>query len=821
MAKLVKVTNEAQDEKPPSVQDTEPPSLGTEELLPNWYSNHKSLQQVTRDTTAHWQREIAQASTCADDLSGWWRSGDPREDCFDEVAAKYPVRIPEYYRSLIDFDDPDDPIAMMALPDSRELASCPSLYRDPLEEDEDMPVERLVHRYSDRALLISTTTCAMYCRFCTRKRLAGKGSGKITQKNLDAVVSYLKLHPEIRDVIVSGGDPFTMSDQQIGHILAALRTVPTVQILRVGTRVPAVLPSRVTANLAKTLAKYAPIYVNTHFNHPRELTPEAVAALGKLADAGIPIGNQTVLLAGINDRPEIMAELFRKLLASRVKPYYLFQCDLTEGVEHLRTPLSKGIEIMEALRGRLSGLAIPTFVVDSPHGGGKVPISPVYVVSAAPNRTVLRNFAGQMMVYPDPVPSGGIRQDGGGVVHDGVAALLSGALDLLGPRPEEQSIRRHSRFRGEAKKSGKWVAGESAPVKVGLAFNMKRTDSLVSDAEAEFDSPRTIDAIDEALQSLGYPVVRLEADYSFPSRLAAADVDVVFNIAEGLRGRSREAQVPALCEMMGIQYTGSDPLTLAAGLDKAVSKRLLSTAGVTTPAGFLINGSPAKVPDNFSFPVIAKPNAEGSSKGIDTYSVANDEQELFSLVEMLRKRYGKGTGIIVEQFVKGREITVGLIAGKGGRLTALDPMEVVFLQDDGYNVYGYDLKQNWDGRLTYQCPARLGDRLARACKNMAINAAKALGCRDVARVDLRLDKAGVPWVIEVNPLPGLTPGYSDMVMIAEAAGLSYRELIGRILEPALVRLGAKSKVGGPAAVAGTSTGTGAGVAGGGGRNGVS
>lgn len=765
-----------------SSEEAEPPSL-TEAEPPG--SDDPSAALLSFPSTPGWQLQLQTAYTTARSLQSVLKADDERLAYFDDIAARYPVRIPPYYMSLINPDDPDDPIARMALPDIRELSSCPSLLRDPLEEEHDMPVERLVHRYPDRALIIATTTCAMYCRFCTRKRIAGRGSGRITARNLEAIVGYLRAHPEVRDVIVSGGDPLTMSDGQLAPILAALRAVPSVEILRVGTRIPAVLPMRVTSSLARMLARFQPIYVNTHFNHPRELTPEAIEACNRLADAGVSLGNQTVLLTGVNDRPEVLAELLRKLLVARTRPYYLFQCDLTEGVEHLRTPLSRGIEVMEALRGRLSGLAIPTLVVDSPYGGGKIPVGPNYIISHAPGRTVLRNFAGQMIAYPDPVP-GVVRQDGGGTIHDGVSGLLGGALDVLGPRPEEQMSRR----RNNTSRATQNVANR--PLLIGLAFNMKRTDSLVDDREAEFDSPRTIDAIDAALRELGHSVVRIEADATFPAKLTESRVDVVFNIAEGFVGRCREAHVPSVCEMLGVEYTGSDPLTMAASLDKAVTKRLLREAGVSTPQFFLVNGSPMKVPVGFSFPAIVKPNAEGSSKGIGADSVARHPEELAEIVGRLRSRYGRHIPLLVEGFVDGREITVGLLA-KAGRLLPLDPMEVVFLNDNDPRIYGYDLKQNWDGHLLYQCPARIDDKLSRACRMMAEQACRALGCRDVARVDLRLDSSGVPWVIEVNPLPGLTPSYSDMVMISEACGISYRDLVSRILESAVARLAVKRK----------------------------
>jgi lysine 2,3-aminomutase len=767
---------------PSGSDDAEPPSLDEAESL---LADERAPTGLGIPTAPCWQLQIQAAHTTAESIAPHLTADDERIACFEQVSSRYPVRVPDYYLSLIDPNDRDDPIGRMALPDMRELSPCPSLSRDPLEEDEDSPVERLIHRYADRALLIATSTCAMYCRFCTRKRLAGRGGGRISNRALDAAVAYLRAHPGIRDVIVSGGDPLTLSDGQLGQVLAAVRSVPSVEMLRVGTRMPAVLPARITPSLVRTLARFHPIFLNTHFNHPRELTPEAVAACGRLADAGIPLGNQTVLLAGVNDHPEVLAELFRKLLLARVRPYYLFQCDLTEGIEHLRTPLARGIEIMESLRGRLSGLAIPNFVVDAPHGGGKIPVGPNYLVSQAPGRTVLRNYAGQMVAYPDPV-AGVARHDGGWVAHDGVAGLLGGAIEVLGPRPEEQAARRRANpARGSA-------AAAARPLCVGLAFNMKRSDTLHDDTEAEFDSPRTIEALESAVQSFGHQVVRLEADASFPARLADSRVDLVLNIAEGSNGRCREAHVPAVCEMLGVEYTGSDPLTLAACLDKAVAKRLLREAGVPTPEFFLVDGAPVRVPQGFAFPAIVKPNAEGSSKGVGADSVARTADDLGQIVDRMRSRYGKGIPLIVEGFVLGREITVGLLA-KQGRLVPLDPMEVVFLHDDGLRVYGYDLKQNWDGQLTYQCPARIGEKELRSCRLVAAQACRALGCRDVARVDLRLDPKGTPWVIEVNPLPGMTPSYSDMVMTAEASGIEYRDLVGRILDAALGRLASRKK----------------------------
>ncbi|HBG78552.1 MAG TPA: lysine 2,3-aminomutase [Phycisphaerales bacterium] len=323
-------------------------------------------------------------------------------DFLPTVIKKYPMAITPYYASLIRKLDMSDPVFAMSIPQISELQDPACLSEDPLEENEDMPVPGLIHRYPDRALLIATTTCSMYCRHCTRKRVAGTRESTISPLRLKQVYEYLITHPEIHDVIVSGGDPLTMNTDAIERILETLRSIPSVQIIRIGTRTPVVLPQRITDELVNMLKKYHPLWINTHFNHPNELTKQAVEACTKLADAGIPLGNQSVLLRGVNDTPQVFEQLCRGLVRMRVRPYYLYQCDLVKGIEHFRTPLSRGIEIMEYLRGRLSGIAIPTFVVDAPHGGGKIPVLPNYIVSTSPTHTVLRNFEGMMINYPEP-----------------------------------------------------------------------------------------------------------------------------------------------------------------------------------------------------------------------------------------------------------------------------------------------------------------------------------------------------------------------------------------------------------------------------------
>lgn len=314
------------------------------------------------------------------------------------ISRHFKTMITPYYASLIKYKG--DPLYRQVVPDPAELAA-DSGVADPLQEDADSPVPSIVHRYPDRLLFLVSHMCASYCRFCTRKRKVGDPT-KINPRYIEDGLEYIRAHTEVRDVIVSGGDPLMLSDARLEYILRELRAIPHIEILRVGTRVPCFLPQRVTPALAAMLRKYHPLYVNVHFNHPDELTPQANEALGRLADAGIPLGCQTVLLKGVNDDPTVMRRLMQKLLYARVKPYYIYQTDYVSGTEHLRTSVEKGLEIMDGMRGWTSGLAVPYYVIDAPGGGGKIPVLPNYVQSISDREVVLRNYAGQTYVYPQP-----------------------------------------------------------------------------------------------------------------------------------------------------------------------------------------------------------------------------------------------------------------------------------------------------------------------------------------------------------------------------------------------------------------------------------
>jgi len=314
----------------------------------------------------------------------------------EKISKEFKIRITSYYAGLI--KEKGDAIYKQVIPDPRELAANSGV-SDPLSEDHDSPVPSIVHRYPDRVLFLVSHACASYCRFCTRKRKVGD-STKINPRYIEEGIEYIRQHTEIRDVIISGGDPLMLSDNKLEHILKSLRAIPHVEILRIGTRVPCFLPQRITPKLTEMLKRYHPLWMNVHFNHPDELTPESRRALALLADAGIPLGCQTVLLKGVNDDPVVMKQLMQKLVSARVRPYYIYQADYVKGTEYLRTRVEKGIEIMQNLRGWTSGLAVPYFCIDAPGGGGKIPVLPQYVQQIDDEKVVMKNFEGQLFVYP-------------------------------------------------------------------------------------------------------------------------------------------------------------------------------------------------------------------------------------------------------------------------------------------------------------------------------------------------------------------------------------------------------------------------------------
>jgi lysine 2,3-aminomutase len=312
------------------------------------------------------------------------------------------VDITPYFASLINPADPHDPIRTQVIPSDRELLPFQSMMEDSLAEDRHSPVPGLVHRYPDRVLMLITTQCASYCRYCTRSRIVGDPSQTFSRKEFEAQIDYLERTPQVRDVLLSGGDPLVLAPKLFEEIIARLRAIPHLEIIRIGSRVPVFLPMRVTDEMCDMLQKYHPIWMNIHVNHSNEITAELAQACDKLTRAGIPLGNQSVLLAGVNDSVHIQRKLVHDLVKMRVRPYYLYQCDLVEGSGHLRTTVAKGIEIIEGLRGHTSGYAVPTYIIDGPGGGGKIPVMPNYLISQAPGKVVVRNYEGFITTYTEP-----------------------------------------------------------------------------------------------------------------------------------------------------------------------------------------------------------------------------------------------------------------------------------------------------------------------------------------------------------------------------------------------------------------------------------
>lgn len=359
------------------------------------------------ETTKNWDDHRWQLRNRVDSLADL----DLRLNLTDEERAgvllagtKLAMSITPHFFNLIDRDDPDCPIRRQVIPRIEEGWNAPEEMADPCGEDSHMPVSGLVHRYPDRVLFLVTDRCASYCRYCTRSRVVSGVGEQHLETQWEPAFKYLEQHTEIRDVLLSGGDPLLFSDDRLDKILTRLRAIPHLQFIRIGSRIPIFLPQRITPELCAMLKKHHPLFISVHSNHPRELTAEVRDALGRLADAGIPLGNQSVILRGVNDSVEVQKALVQKLLMCRVKPYYLYQCDLINGSSHLRTAVAEGVAIIEGLRGHTTGYAIPQFVIDGPAGGGKIPINPNYVVDTASGKITLRNFEGEIFEYPDPTP---------------------------------------------------------------------------------------------------------------------------------------------------------------------------------------------------------------------------------------------------------------------------------------------------------------------------------------------------------------------------------------------------------------------------------
>jgi lysine 2,3-aminomutase len=371
--------------------------------------SEKSLQflnehfpQANYEDWSNWQWQLQNSICTADKLQNFLRLSYNEILAMSQSRAGLPLRITPYYASLLDREDPEQPMRRSVVPVCSEFVASPGESQDPLEEDHQSPVPGLVHRYPDRVLFLTTGFCSTYCRYCTRSRMVGNTNKfRVSIKQWDQAIAYIEATPSVRDVLLSGGDPLTLLDTQLDYLLTRIKAIPHVEMVRIGTKVPVVLPQRITSKLLKTLKKHQPLWLSIHFTHPDELTPETSMACNQLSDAGVPLGSQTVLLKGINDDVTTLTSLFQGLLKIRVRPYYLYQCDPIMGSEHFRTSVQKGIDMIQGLRGHTTGYAVPHYVVDAPGGGGKIPLLPDYYQGVQQGQIVLKNYEGRLFRYPD------------------------------------------------------------------------------------------------------------------------------------------------------------------------------------------------------------------------------------------------------------------------------------------------------------------------------------------------------------------------------------------------------------------------------------
>ncbi len=417
-------------------------------------SRRKQLfPEVTDEQWNDWKWQVKNRIETLEDLKKYVKLTAEEEEGVRKTLSTLRMAITPYYLSLIDPNDPHDPVRRQCIPTALETHQAAADLLDPLHEDEDSPTPGLTHRYPDRVLFLITDMCSMYCRHCTRRRFAGQTDNECGPDRIEKALEYIEKTESVRDVLLSGGDALMVSDKKLEYIISRLRKIPHVEIVRLGTRTPVVCPQRITPELCDMLKKYHPVWINTHFNHPNEVTSESRRACEMLANAGIPLGNQSVLLRGVNDCVHVMKNLVHELVKMRVRPYYIYQCDLSMGLEHFRTPVSKGIEIIEGLRGHTSGFCIPTFVVDAPGGGGKTPVMPQYVISQAPGKVVLRNFEGVITTYTEPTEyhsecncpecqaARAKEQVAADKAVDGVISLLEGERMNIEPK----ALKRHER----------------------------------------------------------------------------------------------------------------------------------------------------------------------------------------------------------------------------------------------------------------------------------------------------------------------------------------------------------------------------------------
>lgn len=659
------------------------------------------------------------------------------------VVGLYRMRIPEYYFSLIkNRDDPNDSIRMQCVPSPDELAERICELSDPLEEEKTSPTSFLVHRYPDRVLLLVTNRCFMYCRHCTRKRLWKNENFDISSRELDNALDYVRIHKNIREIVISGGDPLTLSTDKIDDILSRISKISHVAVTRIGTRAPIVLPKRIDDGLCAVLERYDNLWVNIQFNHPREITTQSIAACRKLQKCGIPLSNQSVLLKGVNDSFKVMKELCQKLQAIRVRPYYLFYCDPVVGAGHFRTQLFKGVEILKKMQGNTSGMCLPNFVVDGIEGKGKVPISANYLISQSREGVFLRNYKDEIFFYP--------------------AAAGKSNSDQ-----EKMNLVVHN---------------------IGIIFNLKKNNDG-SDSEEEYDDMDTVKALEREIKNLGFEVSLFEQNSCLVNKLSLTRPDFVFNIAEGIGcGRARESQVPCILESLKIPYSGSDAIALGIALDKFLTNTILKSAAIPVPEAVLVRDS--REINNLkgifekNKTVIVKPCWEGSSKGIFSNSLVNNLSDLSERLNYIHSQYRQPA--LVEEFIEGDEITVGVYGNAQPRLLGMMRISLKQKTEKPF-IYSLEIKRRWKESVVYSLRDTIPLNIQKLVEHYALATYCVLGLRDFARIDFRVGSDLIPRVIDVNPLPGFSPYYSDLPILYGLAGGTYSNLIKILLRESLKR----------------------------------
>lgn len=690
----------------------------------------------------NWCAAYKNSITTIEDLAKFIPLKEEDIESLRQVVNTYHMRIPPYFFSLIqEPENPLDPIRMQSVPSCEEIRSGLDEDIDPLGEEKTSPVPHLVHRYPDRVLLLVTGRCFMYCRHCTRKRLWREKTSEPTLKEIESSLRYVKANREIREVVISGGDPLTLPTERLDYILSAVAHLPNVEAIRIGTRAPVVLPQRVDKSLCAVLGNYDNLWINVQFNHPREITPHSIAACKRLQRSGIPISNQSVLLKGINDDPEIMMELCHKLQAIRVRPYYLFECDPVVGASHFRTSVFKGVEIIKRMRGYTSGMCIPTFVVDGIDGKGKVPLAPDYLVSASDEGVLLRNYRDELFFYHHPGKE-------------------------VPPQRQERPIRT-----------------------IGIVFNLKKNGQ--GDEEEEYDEPETIEGLQREIERCGFMVRLFEQNERLIEDLTRERPDFVFNIAEGIgKSRGRESQVPSILESLGIPYSGSDPIALGITLDKYLTNRILQSANLPVPLMYMAKDEEGltNLRDIFDGerPFIVKPRWEGSSRGIFLNSVVKDFDELKERIVHLHSKYCQPA--LIEEFLEGEEITAAVCGNTSPYLLGM--MKIVPSdQSQGYFLYSLETKREWETKVLYEPQEKIRAHIQALVAEYTLTAYRTLELKDFARIDFRVGKGDIPKIIDINPLPGLSPRYSDLPILYRLRGKSYSELIETLLKESFGRYG--------------------------------